>query len=85
MEESFEPATKAYLGGQYRLLIVDGHASHVSSEFIKFTRAHKIMSMFTTTFHNLSMLVPSSKITRSFFLKKLVLQPIILIKLILFR
>lgn len=45
MEECFEPATESFLQGQYQLLIVDGHASHVSTEFIKFTRAHKIICL----------------------------------------
>ena len=45
MEECFGPATRSNLLGQYCLLIVDGHASHVSTEFIKFTRANKIICL----------------------------------------
>ena len=43
MEECFEPATRSHLLGQYCLLIFDGHASHVSTKFIKFTQANKII------------------------------------------
>ena len=38
-----EPATRAELQEEYRLLIVNGHASHVSNEFIKFIKAKKII------------------------------------------
>ena len=34
MHDCFEPETKHYLRGDYRMLIVDRHASHVSTEFI---------------------------------------------------
>ena len=43
MEECFEPATRSNLLGQYRLLIVNGHTSYVSTEFIKFILANKII------------------------------------------
>ena len=45
MEGCFEPFTRSYLRGEYRLLIVDGHAFHMSTEFITFTRAHKIICL----------------------------------------
>ena len=34
MRDCFEPETKHCLRGDYRMLIVDGHASYVSTEFI---------------------------------------------------
>ena len=37
--------TRSYLWGQYWLFIVDGYASYVSTKFIKFTRAHKIICL----------------------------------------
>ena len=43
MKRFFEPATAKYLHGEYRLLIVDGHASHISTEFIKFCNEKKII------------------------------------------
>ena len=43
LKKSFEPATAKYLQGEYRLLIVDGHASHISTEFIKFCNEKKII------------------------------------------
>ena len=41
----FEPETRSYLRGEYRMLIVDGHASHVSTEFIRFAQEHKIVCL----------------------------------------
>ena len=45
IEECFELFTRSHLRGQYQLLIVDGHASHMSTEMIKFTRARKIICL----------------------------------------
>ncbi len=45
MEERFEPFTRSHLRGEYRLLIIDGHASHMSTKFITFTRANKIICL----------------------------------------
>ena len=45
IQDCFEPATRSYLRGQYWLLIIDRHASHVSTEFIKVTQAHKIICL----------------------------------------
>ena len=36
MKEYFEPYTRSQLRGEYWFLIIDGHASHVSNEFIIF-------------------------------------------------
>ncbi len=41
----FEPKTRSYLYGEYRILIVDGHSSNVSTEFIQFAQEHKIMCL----------------------------------------
>lgn len=43
MRDSFERVTRLYLQGKYRILIVDGYASHVSNEFIRFTREYGIV------------------------------------------
>ena len=45
MRDCFEPETKHRLRGDYRMLIVDGHASHVLTEFIQFAREHKIVCL----------------------------------------
>ncbi len=45
IEECFEPFTRSHHQGEYRLLILDSHASHASTEFITFTRAHKIICL----------------------------------------
>jgi hypothetical protein len=42
-KQVFHPQTKKTLKGEYRLLIVDGHASHVTSEVIIFCRQEKII------------------------------------------
>ena len=39
----FEPASAKYQRGEYRLLIIDGHQSHVSTKFIKFCVENKII------------------------------------------
>ena len=46
MEECFELFTRSYLWGEYRLLIIDGHASHMSTKFITFTQANKIICLY---------------------------------------
>ena len=45
MSDRFEPGTRSYLCGEYQMLIIDGHASHVSTEFIRFAREHKIVCL----------------------------------------
>ena len=57
MKKSFEPATAEYLHGEYRLLIVDGHASHISTEFIKFCNERKII-LLCLPLHTTHMLQP---------------------------
>ena len=49
IEECFEPFTRSQLQGEYRLLIVNGHASYVSTKFITFIRAHKIICLCLPT------------------------------------
>ena len=46
MQECFGPATRSQFQGEYRLLIVNGHAFHISNEFIRFTRANKIICLY---------------------------------------
>ncbi len=41
----FESETRSYLHGEYRMLIVDGHASHESTEFIQFAQEYKIVCL----------------------------------------
>ena len=50
IEECFESAIRSHLFGQYYLLIVDGHASHLSTEFIKFTQANKIICFYIPSY-----------------------------------
>ena len=38
----FEPYTALYLQGTYQLLLMDGHDSHISTEFIKYAQSKKI-------------------------------------------
>ncbi len=45
MHDCFEPEIRSYLCGEYQILIVDGHASHLSTEFIRFTQEHKIVCL----------------------------------------
>ena len=45
MEECFEPSKKSNLIGQYCLLIIDGHAFHISTEFIRIIRANKTICL----------------------------------------
>lgn len=42
-ERCFEPETRPDDKNEWRLLIVDGHASHVTTKAIKFCLAHKIV------------------------------------------
>jgi len=43
LEKCFEPETRC--GDEYRLLILDGHASHISTKAIKFCVASKIIPL----------------------------------------
>ena len=42
----FDPESKKHQKGEYRLLILDGHASHVSTEVIKFCTENKIILLY---------------------------------------
>lgn len=57
MRDCFEPATRLYLQGEYRMLIFDGHASHVSNDFIRFTREHKTVCLCLPA-HSIHLLQP---------------------------
>ena len=52
LKKCFEPATAKYLHGEYRLLIVDGHASYISTEFIKFCRKEINSFVSTSTYYS---------------------------------
>jgi len=43
LQDCFEPETRARLKGRYRLLILDGHASHLTSDAIRFAEKNKII------------------------------------------
>ncbi len=45
MRDCFELEIRSYLRGEYRVLIGDGHSSHVSTEFIRFAPEHKILCL----------------------------------------
>ncbi len=45
MRDCFHPETKDRLRDDHRILIVDGHAFHVSTEFIRFAHEHKIVCL----------------------------------------
>ena len=57
MRDCFEPETKHCLCNDYRMLIVDGHASHVSTEFIQFVRENKIVCLCLPA-HSIHLLQP---------------------------
>jgi len=41
----FEPSTREKANGRYRLLICDGHDSHITAKFIEYCMDHKIILM----------------------------------------
>ncbi|RFU25453.1 hypothetical protein B7463_g10893, partial [Scytalidium lignicola] len=43
LEKTFEPTTRDKTKGQYRMLVLDGHGSHVAPEFDLFCSQHKIV------------------------------------------
>ena len=45
MRNCFKPETRRYLYDEYQMLIVDSHASHVSTEFIRFAKENKIVCL----------------------------------------
>ena len=45
LQNLFELCTAPYLQGEYRLLLVDGHSSHVSLQFIEYARSKKIQRL----------------------------------------
>ncbi len=91
MEGCFKKATRSHPFGEYCLLIVNGYASHISIEFIKYTLANKIIYLcllshltYLLQLMNVGVFGTLSKTTKSFYPKKLFLQTTKLIKLILF-
>ena len=42
LEKTFHPQTSINIQDQWRLLILDGHSSHISWKFIQFAINHKI-------------------------------------------
>jgi len=45
IQRVFEPATREKAGGKARILICDGHGSHVSADFVGFCIQHKIVML----------------------------------------
>jgi hypothetical protein len=45
LKEIFEPFTRVRKRGTYRLLILDGHGSHLTPEFDQFAEDHQIISL----------------------------------------
>lgn len=46
LKDCFKPIIRNQLRGKYRIVIVDGHTSHVSNELIKFIKAYKIRYLY---------------------------------------
>jgi len=42
ISQDFDPATCKLAGDRYRLLIVDGHCSHFTYEFLQYAKDNKI-------------------------------------------
>ena len=57
MKRVFKPATRAKANGQYRLLICDGHDSHISGNFIAYCLFNKIL-LFILPPHTSHLLQP---------------------------
>jgi hypothetical protein len=43
LKKCFDPESRKHQKGEYRMLIFDGHASHISSEAIRFCTEQKII------------------------------------------
>ena len=43
IKQCFDPETQSVQKGPYRLLVLDGHASHITTEAIEYCNAHKII------------------------------------------
>ena len=43
IEKVFEPQTAEIANGRSRLLVVNGHSSHYTSELLEFAQAHRII------------------------------------------
>ena len=57
LQDCFEPETRARLKGRYRLLILDGHASHLTSDAIRFAEKNKIILLCLSS-HSTDLLQP---------------------------
>jgi len=42
ISQDFDPATCELAGNRYRLLLVDGHSSHFTYDFLQYAKEHKI-------------------------------------------
>ena len=50
LKDYFKLATKAKLYKEYRLLILDRHASQITNKFIKFLKANKIIYLYLSLY-----------------------------------
>ena len=57
LEQCFDPATKAKANGRKRLLICDGHDSHISAQFVRYCIDNKII-LFLLPPHSSHLLQP---------------------------
>ena len=46
LQKVFEPQTRSRTTGRYRLLILDGHGSHITPAFDKFCKEHSILTEY---------------------------------------
>src|SRR5947207_3370314 len=57
VEKCFDVATRDKANGQYRLLLCDGHDSHISAQFVRYCLDHKIV-LFLLPPYSLHILQP---------------------------
>jgi len=57
IKECFEPETRWSQNREWRMLIFDGHASHITTKAIEFCAAHQIMLLYLPP-HSIHLLQP---------------------------
>ena len=50
MHDCFEPKTKYCFYSENQILIIDGHASNISTKFIQFVCKHKIVCLCLSSY-----------------------------------
>src|SRR4051794_36054649 len=61
MEKIFEPQTRDKANGQHRILIVNGHGSHLTPEFLDYAEKHKIIVLLMPS-HTSHILQPMDRV-----------------------